>query len=88
MEASLWASQGPGTHIYARHPYSAYEREANEVKSHDPAAPSERDRLLKIDARRTVKEIEAWKWFLTGRLGWTTARRTFMAAMENVGQNT
>ena len=39
--------------------------------------------------RRTVKEIEAWmNDYPRERLGWTTARRAFMAAMENVGQNT
>ena len=82
MEASCERARAR-THIYYCHPYSAYERGSNEVgnrmiRRHLPKGTD----FSKL-TRQAVKEIEAWmNDYPRERLGWTTAKRAFMAAME------
>lgn len=86
MEASCERARAR-THIYYCHPYSAYERGSNEVgnrmiRRHLPKG-SDFSKLT----RQAVKEIEAWmNDYPRERLGWTTAKRAFMAAMEGAVQ--
>ena len=88
MEASCERARAR-THIYYCHPYSAYERGSNEVGNRMIRRRLPKGTDFSKLTRRTVKEIEAWmNDYPRERLGWTTARRAFMAAMENVGQNT
>ena len=88
MEASCERARAR-THIYYCHPYSAYERGSNEVGNRMIRRRLPKGTDFSKLTRRTVKEIEAWmNDYPRERLGWTTARWAFMAAMENVGQNT
>lgn len=82
MEASCERAR-PRTRIYYCHPYSAYERGSNEVGNRMIRRHLPKGTDFSNLTRREVKEIEAWmNDYPRERLGWVTAKRAFMAAME------
>ena len=82
MEASCERAR-PRTRIYYCHPYSAYERGSNEVGNRMIRRYLPKGTDFSNLTRREVKEIEAWmNDYPRERLGWVTAKRAFMAAME------
>lgn len=82
MEASCERAR-PRTRIYYCHPYSAYERGSNEVGNRMIRRHLPKGTDFSNLTRREVKEIEAWmNDYPRERLGWATAKRAFMAAME------
>ena len=82
MEASCERAR-TRTRIYYCHPYSAYERGSNEVGNRMIRRHLPKGTDFSNLTRREVKEIEAWmNDYPRERLGWVTAKRAFMAAME------